>query len=120
METDADSKPKLNRAARAVMKTKADLMKRISGVDPLPMGIPVTLGIPGMQGISVVEDEREMEGDQDGIAQGSDSDAASVQSTGSDDVYSSQGVVFYGDVIESNKSTTQSETVAVAVAVAVV
>ena len=98
------------------MKTKADLMKRISGVDPLPMDIPDT---PGMQGISVVGDEREREGSQGGIAQGFDSDAASVQSTGSDDVYSSQGAVFYGDVIESNKSTTQSETVAVEEAVAV-
>ena len=33
LETESEGKTKLNRAAKAVMKTKADLMKRLSGLD---------------------------------------------------------------------------------------
>ena len=33
VETESEGKTKLNRAAKAVMKTKADLMKRLSGLD---------------------------------------------------------------------------------------
>ena len=37
---------KLNKAARAVMKTKADLMKRMSGEDPPSPSLPLTVPVP--------------------------------------------------------------------------
>ena len=108
METDADNRPKLNRAARAVLKTKADLMKRISGLDPLSLSLP---DIPD------VGDDRESS--KIGKSLALNRDAASIRSTESDD--NSQGVVLYGDMtkptgvetevlVEKKESMRESET----------
>ena len=126
---------KLNKAARAVMKTKADLMKRMSGEDSpslsVPVPVPVTASVPlpvavadgvmnmpdvqGIEAVAVGEVEVEVIEEKDLIMRDSVIESKESRERGSDE---GVGVVrgiegenssVLGDCMEQGESPIESE-----------
>jgi AAA domain len=105
LETDSEGKTKLNRAAKAVLKTKADLMKRLSGLE----GTADADGTAGGE-VSVVRNEREEEARGTSIGRGDGADQSTgLNRAGSDSGRGSDNAASTGSSSDSGGSISLPE-----------